>query len=1091
MKTIQENLFKALGLFIEAMRPYVVSVLMKQPGANWENWFYDSLSHAQRQSWDIGLEKGTPPENLIDFHNLKGFALKYRELLQADFKKKVNSLPTWLEEIAEARNKCQHFNELNDQEIQDGFSNMLKIVNHLKMKDVEKAITQLRDAEDEKPAVEPQAVAPGERSAGLIPWFRNVVPHLDIRTNQLDESVFAANLGDVARGSSREIYLNPTLFFSKTFFTKGLKNVAKRVIKGLNGGEDAENRVISLQTGFGGGKTHTLISLYHLAAWGKKAANSSSVKDLFQTIDQPTFEKANIGVFTNTTNDPTQGREVDGLHIQTVWGELAYQLGGKAAYELIRANDENRTAPKGLFKQVLEKTQPALILMDEIADYCVSAAGVAVGSSTLSDQTISFVQELSEAVTTTDRCILVASLPQSEAEMTNSQHTTQILTSLSARLGRVGADTKPVAEDEIYEVIRYRLFENLGSEEQKENVISAYMHLYQSLISEVPDHAQTMEYKEKLRKSYPFHPELIDMFRIRWASSHDFQRTRGVLRLLASIVADLWQRQGSLSGSQSLIHTSDVSFKNLDALCGQLIRLYGTGFDAVITADVSGGSSNSFFIDSDKADYGNYQLTQGIAATILLGSFGSGGVNRGISIEEIKLATVKPDSFNHNHINGALDALEGKAYYLYYSSTGSTSRRYWFYTKPNINILINQARSDVKKSDLHAEILNRIQKRASNIHTFNTLVNPGADVPEQKRLTLIIPGPEYLANPENVTRQTKKLLEQLATKKGTGERIYRNTMLFLICSEYGYSRLCDELKNYLACEKIKLDYRGQLEADQKEDLRKRSEDHHKQAAYYLAEAYSIVAKYSAKTGVKILVAKQFKDSLDLQVNANILQLLKDEEWLLESVGLGTLKRHNLFPEPNKPVKAKDVYEAFLRFDDKEFITEVATVQNSLLKYCNNGEVVIASGDGREFNKMYLKETVPFFDVTDESYWLLDKSNYKPEAPDVPAAHEPDKGEEPDAGGGDQGGGPAAKTVNEPPPIKTYKSITVSGNVDVANYSQLFTSFIVPLQNNGVEITVSIKGKSTQANPITESSQQYKIVKESAAQLNLNFETEEQ
>ena len=105
-------------------------------------------------------------------------------------------------------------------------------------------------------------------------WFKNVKPHQDIQDGHLDESRFAANLAEVADGSGREIYTNPDVFFQKTFFTSGLKNIAKRVVQGLNGGQDSENRVISLQTGFGGGKTHTLISLFHLAKWGKKAVNS-------------------------------------------------------------------------------------------------------------------------------------------------------------------------------------------------------------------------------------------------------------------------------------------------------------------------------------------------------------------------------------------------------------------------------------------------------------------------------------------------------------------------------------------------------------------------------------------------------------------------------------------------------------------------------------------------------------------------------------------------------------------------------------------------------------------------------------------------
>ena len=174
---------------------------------------------------------------------------------------------------------------------------------------------------------------------------------MDIKQGRLDESVFAANLAEVALGNGREIYSNPGVFFSKTYFTAGLKNVAKTVLKGLNGKEDAENRVISLQTGFGGGKTHTLISLYHLSKWGKNAINSNYTKDLLEFTGTPEFNSANIAVFTNTTNDPANGRQAeDGVHIQTIWGELAYQLGGKSAYELVRKNDEQLIAPAGIFK---------------------------------------------------------------------------------------------------------------------------------------------------------------------------------------------------------------------------------------------------------------------------------------------------------------------------------------------------------------------------------------------------------------------------------------------------------------------------------------------------------------------------------------------------------------------------------------------------------------------------------------------------------------------------------------------------------------------------------------------------------------------
>ena len=188
------------------------------------------------------------------------------------------------------------------------------------------------------------------------------------------------------------------------------------------------------------------------------------------------------------------------------------------------------------------------------------------------------------------------------------------------------------------------------------------------------------------------------MFPTRWASHHDFQRTRGVLRLLASIVADLWKRRSSLVGNQTLVHTSDVNFNNLDALTGQLKRLYGNGFDAVIAADVAGSSSNAAQIDQEKPEYDEHSLTQGVAATILLGSFGATSANRGVSLPEIKLGVLKPQSFNHNSVNGALDELEGTVHYLYYSSSVKQGR-YWFSTKPNINILISQAKNSIQGED--------------------------------------------------------------------------------------------------------------------------------------------------------------------------------------------------------------------------------------------------------------------------------------------------------------------------------------------------------------------------------------------------------
>lgn len=1091
-QTEKDNLYKGLGLFIEAMRLYVVTLLQEKNKHNWARAFAESLYDDQKNLWKTHIENGKTPESLIDFGNLKSFAIKNKDLLKRDFGGKTGKLGTWFDEIREVRNAVAHHdNDIEQNDALKTWIHLQTIANILKMTELEAEIVKLKEnktaaevknvvsTNENETSLSPQSKIQNPKST--MPWFRNITPHLDIRQGRLDESVFAANLAEVALGTGREIYANPILFFEKTFFTSGLKSIAKTVIKGLNGQEDAENRVMSLQTGFGGGKTHTLISLFHLAKLGKTAANSESVKELIEATDTPEFDGANIAVFTNTTNDAANGRmTADGVYIQTIWGELAFQLGGREAFEIIRKNDEQLISPAGLFKKVLEKAKPALILIDELADYCIKASARKVGNSTLADQTISFMQELTEAVAGTNNCVAIITLPASPQEVGNTAQAHSILSTLESRVRRIGADTKPVADEEIYEVIRRRLFEDIGDAAQIEAVASKYMQMFQENWMEMPAHATKSEYKEKIKKSFPFHPELIDVFRIRWASSHDFQRTRGVLRLLAAIISDLWKRQNSLSGANLLIDAGDVNFANLDALSGQLKRLYGNGFDAVITADVSGSTSNAFKIDSERTEYGKHCLAESISSVILMNSFGTDGANRGVSIKDIKLNLLEPDSINHNLINSALDELEAAGYYLYYAQSG-VDKRFWFQTKPNINILINQAKTDINNADIEAEILKRINEKSRHVQPFNILVHPTGDVPEQQKLTLIVLNPKFHADENGIAENTRKYIEQVATKKGSSERIYRNTILFLGVTNYGLTQLTIAVKEYLACRKISEDYNSQLERDQKEELRKKIEDENKKTETALVNAYSTVLKYSVKNGFQMTTVKQFRETFDGQINNNVFDTLKTEEWLLDSVGLGTLRSNNLLPTIEQSVKVKDIYEAFIRYDDKPMITNPKAIQRSLLKYCMEGAFCIAFGEDNKFTKYYFKENVPFLDINDINYWLIEKS-LKPAPIPVPT-NEPAPVQETTTFG-------EKIEINLPAgaadSVKQFKSITVSGNLPIDQFTASFNYFIAPFAmiGNKIEVQVSFKIISPESNLLTDSSQQYKSAKEAAKQLGL-------
>lgn len=1097
-KTQTKQLGDALQSFLEAIRLYIISKMSVNYPEDWSLIYSQSLSPFHKKHWDDGLMEGKSPKELIDFGHLKQFVIENKNYFKDDFKRQTNLLPSWLEEIANCRNEWAHQHDIELDDALPALGNIIRILQTIGKDEIaEKVKTIRQDFYPEKikivekvvQAQQPITDALGIVAKGpLLPWFMNVRPHEDIQRGNLDESVFAANLGDVALNRGREVYQNAELFFQKTYFTAGLKNVARQVIKGLNGNEEAENRVISLQTGFGGGKTHSLISLYHLVKAGKKVVDWEMTSDLIAEIGQPKFDSANVAVFTNTTNDPTQGRTVDGVQIKTIWGELAWQLGGKEAYEIIRLNDENRTTPKGLFKKVIEKTAPCLILVDELADYCVAASGVEVGSLSLSDQTISFIQELSESISSTNHCVAVITLPASPLEVASSAQGAQILMSLNNRLSRVGQDKKPVEGDEIFEVIRRRLFEDLGEKAEIEKVVNHYYEFYTTLDfnHEIPHYAAQSVYKERIRKAYPFHPELIDIFEKKWASHSDFQRTRGVLRMLGSIVADLWKRQSTLGGSQGLIHTSDIHLGNLDAITSQIKKLWGNGYDAVISADVSGTNSNAFKIDNNKQEFRMYGIAQGVAATVMLGTFGSDVAKKGFGIQEIKLLTLKPDTYNHNSVNGAIDALEAEAHYLHYSDVGE-SRRYWFHLRPNINILINQAKGDVQRTAIEQEIINRISARTRGFNVFNVLVNPADDLPEQTRLTLVITHPSLLVNADVVNGNLKPYIEKVANKRGNNERIYRNTILFLVATEIGMNQLHTELKELMACNKIRSDYSTQLSTEQKNDLQGKVQELNKKVDKSISVAYCLVVKAAAMGKIEKLHIKNFRDTIDIQFNANILQQLKDEEWLLEGVGYGKLQELNLMPTLDNPVKVKDVYEAFLRYNDKPMLTGVQAIQNSLLRLCNGNLVAIATGQPGNWGKIVMGETPFGFDVTSPDYWLVDKSKIPPKQEQE--KKEPDTVPQPYPNAPDKNGQPGDSQEPEKGE-RTFKTITISGKVDVANYNQVFTSFIYPLMKNNVEVTITIKGKSTGAAPLTENSQQYKITKESASQLGLRFEEEE-
>jgi len=926
----------------------------------------------------------------------------------------------------------------------------------------------------------------------LKPWYAVATPHEDIREGRLAESVFAADIWAVVQETAPEVYLDPEEFYRKTFMASGLKSVLKRVASGLQPHGESGDRIISLQTAFGGGKTPHSRRLWHLAEHADVLRQSPDGASLREVLGHRLpNESCNVAVFTNQTCDATQGRTTpEGIHTNTLWGELAVQLGGKELYEKVRANDEARRVPQGLFVDILRQASPCLILIDELADYCVGAAAVPVGETTLADQTISFIQQLTEAVQQVPGAVVVATLPASKYEVTQSEKGQEIFTTLEKRFQRLGADIKPVADDEIYDVVRARLFESITPPELSDypqHVARMYQEMYSSHTGEVPTEVAKRDYREQIARAYPFHPLLIDALYTRWGSHPDFQRTRGVLRLLASIVGDLWQRRNSSTQTQHLIQPSHLRW-SIDALQAELTRLWGITYQSVAAADVISDSSNSGVFDAERGgDYLREGIGRGLASAILLGSFGGQGHRAGFSTKELKLACSR-QGVNWGYLDGAISELENRCFYLHSAIAGSLGKRYWFGTKPTLNKLVVQYRHQSAEEGFTEEILEDLRestkKQPAREETWRVLIDPEPDLPEQKSLALLVlpPSAVWDDNGGDNTAVRAHVME-ISSQCGGKDRLYRNTLIFLAGTSRGLSRLRKAYRERTALEGVRADYWEQLDEEQRRGLKERLEKAANTTKEALGPTHTVALRVRGNS-VETYILPDAQRTFSQHLAYLWQMLVEEEEWILRRVGSVTLEKTGLVPKEGG-IRLKDAVDAFLRFTDKPMIASKRAVTDGLVQACADGLIGIGRGASQsKLQKRYCNETIPL-DPTEEGIWIIPPfaPEQEPEITPSDGDSEEETAVEPTPGKNEPGASPK----------RNVRRIAIRGAVSIENYTELFRCFVSPaarmnLKDLHLGIDFELKPSPDQA--IDANSDSLKAMREAARQLGLDFEIEE-
>lgn len=427
------------------------------------------------------------------------------------------------------------------------------------------------------------AAVEGTPTSGLKPWREIVTPHQDVASGRYQQAEFAADLWEVFLDRGSDEYRLPTEFFRRTYLTEGLKELLVNALQRLTskGGDP----VIELQTNFGGGKTHAMLALYHLC-FGVAATDLPGLEPVFAEAEVNTPpQTVNTVVIVGNKIPPGQPQtKSDGTVVRTLWGEIAWQLGRKEGYEMVRLADETGTNPGDALKQLFDRYAPCLILIDEWVAYARQLHDENDLPAGSFDTHFTFAQTLSESAKNADRTLLVVSLPASDIEV-GGERGKEALTRLENAIGRVESPWRPASAEESFEIVRRRLFQPLDPTlyVARDAVVRAFSDLYQQQPQEFPTDCREARYKRRLEEAYPIHPELFDRLYEDWSSLDKFQRTRGVLRLMAKVIHSLWEK----GDKNLLIMPANVSMDDAQVLA-ELRRYVEDSWIPVIEKDVDG-----------------------------------------------------------------------------------------------------------------------------------------------------------------------------------------------------------------------------------------------------------------------------------------------------------------------------------------------------------------------------------------------------------------------------------------------------------------------------------------------------------------------
>lgn len=637
-----------------------------------------------------------------------------------------------------------------------------------------------------------------EASGGLVSWREVVEPHEDVATGEFQQAEFAADLGKVHAGGAPPEYCNPHDFFSRTYLTNGLSTLLVSVAKRLSG--DGGNPVVELQTNFGGGKTHSMLALYHMAG-DTPARDLPGLDQLLSEHGVTLPESISCAALVGTSRGPldTISRE-GGREIRTTWGEMAWQLGGADAFDRIAQNDAQGIAPGShVLEAIFRDHSPCLILIDEWVAYLrqiYRTDGLPSGSF---DANLTFVQSLTEAVKSSPATVLVAALPASQIEV-GGEGGREALVRLKQTFSRVESTWRPASQEESYEIVRRRLFKEIPGDRfhHRDNVLKQFAKLYRDSANDFPRGSAEKDYQRKLEKAYPIHPELFDQLYTTWGSLERFQRTRGVLRLMAQAVHTLW-----MNGDPSVMIMPGSIAVGSDQIEPELLHYLHVSWQSIIAGDVDGDVSVPYKIDQATPTLNRFSAARRVARAIFMGTAPvHAHRNQGLDDKQINLGVAQPGE-RPVIFGDALRRLANRAQFLH-----SEHGRYWYSMSASLNRLGTERAEEIEQAVIDIEIdkyLKAYINGLSDRGDFDAVqIAPGnsGEVPDEAGgVRTVVLGVAHTHNGRDESQALTRVKDFLL-HRGSNPRVYRNILVFLAADDRQIESLKDSMRNLLAWESI-------------------------------------------------------------------------------------------------------------------------------------------------------------------------------------------------------------------------------------------------------------------------------------------------